>query len=130
MVGSIEKWGEHMRFYLPRYSVVVCHKLKHLNPRVYTLDFIWNCWRLLEAKRFLRNHRQFKWFTRETRYHVSITKLLKGNLMSRTAELFWRPRTILKILYFSGDYQFFQKSLEIKFFDQGRNLFHSLAWEA
>ena len=36
--------------------------------------------------------------------------------MDQVAELFQRPRTILKILYFSGDDQFFQNSPGIKFF--------------
>ena len=53
--------------------------------------------------------------SRETRYHVSITELLKRNLMSHVAVLFGRPRTILKVLFFSGHQQFFQKSLGINF---------------
>ena len=47
--------------------------------------------------------------TRETRYHVSIAELLKQNLMSHVPGLFRRPRTILKLLFFSGDKQFFKK---------------------
>ena len=53
--------------------------------------------------------------SRETRYHVSITELLKLNLMSHVAVLFGRPRTILKVLFFSEHQQFFQKSLGINF---------------
>ena len=53
--------------------------------------------------------------SRETRYHVSITELLKRNLMSHVAALFGRSRTILKVLFFSGHQQFFQKSLGINF---------------
>ena len=30
------------------------------------------------------------------------------------AKLFWKPRTMLKIIYFNGGHQFFQKSVEIK----------------
>ena len=97
-----------------RYFAVACHKLSHFNLRVFTFDFTWNCCRLLEAK-FSRNLGQFKRVTRETRYHVSIAELLKQNLMIQVAELFRRPRTMLKILYFSGDQKFFQKSPGINF---------------
>ena len=51
--------------------------------------------------------------------------------MRPAPELFQRPRTMLKILYFSEDYELFQKSQGIKFlYDQGRELFHLLAAEA
>ena len=53
--------------------------------------------RLLEAKKFSRNLGQFKWVARETRYCISIAELLKRNLMNQVAELFRRPRTMLKI---------------------------------
>ena len=112
-----------------RYFAVACHKLSHFNLRVFTFDFTWNCCRLLEAK-FSRNLGQFKWVTRETRYHVSIADLLKRNLMSQVAELLRRPRTMLKILYFSGDQKYFQKSPRINFlYDRSKKRFHSLAWE-
>ena len=46
-----------------------------------------------------------------------------------SAELVRRPTTMLKILYFSGAYQFFQISPGIKFiYDRGRK--HYLAEEA
>ena len=51
--------------------------------------------------------------------------------MSQVAELFRKPRKMLKILYFRGDQQFFQKLPGIKFlYDRGRELFHLLAREA
>ena len=51
--------------------------------------------------------------------------------MSQVAELFRRPRTMLKKLYFSGDHQFFQKSPGIKFiYDLGRKRFHLLVGKA
>ena len=50
--------------------------------------------------------------------------------MNQIAELFERPRIMLKILCFSGGHQIFQKSLGIKFLDdQDRILFHLLAGE-
>ena len=114
-----------------KYSVVACHKLSHFNSRLFKLDFTWKCCRLLEASKFSRNPGQFNWVTRETRYHVSIAELFKRNLMSQVTKLFRRPRTMLKILYFSQDHQFVQKSPGIKFlYDQGIKLFHLLAKEA
>ena len=94
---------------------MVCHKLSHFNSRVFTLGFTWNCRRLLEARTFLRNPGQIKWITRETRYHVSIGEILKLNHMSQVSEWFWRPKTMLKILYFSGDNQFLPKLPGIMF---------------
>ena len=105
--SSDEKWGECTRFYWD--------KLSHFNSQVFTLDLICDYCRLLGAERFLRNPRQIKWVTNETRYHLSIAELLKRNLRSHVVELFQRPRTMLKILYFSWDHQFFKKSLWIKF---------------
>ena len=85
---------------------------------------------LLEAKNFLISPCQFKHVTKETRYHISITELLKQNPRSQIAELFQRPRTMLKILYFSWERQFLQKSPGKKFLhDRGRKLFHLLAGE-
>ena len=119
LVGSVETWGHHFL----KYSGVACHKLNRFNSRVFTLDFTWNCCRLLEAKKFWRNPGQFKWVTRETRYCISIAELLKRNLMRQVAELFQRPRTMLKILYFSGDHHFFQKWQRINFlYHRGREL--------
>ena len=106
--SSIGTWGERTRFYFSRYSVMTCHKLSHFNSRVFTLYFSRNCCRLLEAKKFSRNPGQFNWVTSKTRYHVSIAELLKRNHISPVAELFWRPRSILNILCFSGDNQFLQ----------------------
>ena len=57
-------------------------------------------------------------------------RTLKWNLMSQIAELFRRPRTMLKILDFSGDRQLFQKSQGIKFLDKrDRKFFHLLVGE-
>ena len=95
-----------------KYSTVTCHKLSFFNSWVFTVDFTY-C-RLLEAKKFSRNPGQFKWLTRETRCHVSIVELLIWNLMSQVAKLSRKTRIMLKILYFSGDHQFFKKSLGIK----------------
>ena len=95
--------------------------------RAFLLDFAWNCGRLLEAKNFSRNPGQFKWVTRKSRYHVSLTELVKRNLMIQDAKLFWRPTTMLKISYFSWDQHFFQKLPGTKFLcDRGLELFHYL----
>ena len=48
IVGSIETWREHKRFYFSKYSVVVCHKLSEFNSQVFTLHFIWNCCSLMD----------------------------------------------------------------------------------
>ena len=106
------------------------HKLSYINSRVFTLDFTWNCCRLLEVKDFSKNPGQFKWVTRETKYRVSIAKLLIRNLKSQFAELVRRPKTY-DLLYFSGDHQFFQNSPVIKsLYHWGRKRFSSLATEA
>ena len=48
-----------------------------------------------------------------------------------SAELVRRPTIMLKILYFSGGYQFFQISPGIKFiYDRGRKGIHFLTGEA
>ena len=61
--------------------------------------------------------------------HVSIAELLKLNLMSQVVKLL-RSRTMLKMLYFSGDHQFCQKSPGIKFlYDRSRKLSHLLVGE-
>ena len=111
--------------------MVACHKRSHFNLRVFTFDFSWNCCTLLEAKKFPRNPGQIKWVTRETRYHVSIAELLKRNLMCQVAELFQIHWTMLKILYFSGDHQVFQKLPTIKFlYSHGRKHFSFIGWES
>ena len=127
IVGFIKTWGEQTRFYFWRYSVVVCRRLSHFNSQSQPLGFTWNRCRLQEAKKFSRNPGQCKCVTRETRYHVSITELLKGNLYSQVAELIPRLRTMLKILYISGAHQFFQISPGIKpLYDRGKKLFYVL----
>ena len=75
--NSIETWDEGTRFYFLRYIAVICHKLSHFNSEELTFDFTWNYCRLLEAKKFSINPGQFKWGTRETRYHMSIAEHLK-----------------------------------------------------
>ena len=65
------------------------------------------------------------------RYHVFIVELLKRNLMSQVTEWFRRPRTMLKILYVSGNQEFFQKPPEIKlFYGRGRKHPYLLGGEA
>ena len=83
--------------------------------RLFTLDLTWNCRRLLEAKKFSRSPGQFKWVTREQDIAYP-SRGSKNGIMRQVAELFRRPRTMLKILWFIGDYQFFQKSAGIKCF--------------
>ena len=86
IVGAVEarrKWTHEI--YNLRYLAVTCHKLSHFNSRVFTFDFTWNCCRLLEAKKFSRNPGQFKCITREIKYHVSTTELLKRNVVSQVA---------------------------------------------
>ena len=109
---------------------MTCHKPSYLNSRIFILDFTCDCCRLLGAEKLSQHSSQFKWVTRETRYRVSIAKLLKRNLMSQVVELFGRPSTILKMPYFSGDHQFFQKSPGVKFlYDPDRKRFRLLAGE-
>ena len=122
IVGSLEAWGEQTKFYFWRYSTVARHKLSHFNSRVFIHVFSWNCCRLQEVKKFSRNPGQFESVTEETRYHLSIAELLIRNLQSQVAELIQKPRTLLKILYFSGDHQLFKTSPGIKsqqIFDRG-----------
>ena len=57
---------------------------------------------------------RFKWVTRETSYQLSIENLSIRNLKSQVVELVQRPTTILKVLYFSADNQFYQYSPGIK----------------
>ena len=74
------------------------------------------------------NPGQIKCVIRETRYHVSIAELLIGNLYTQVAELVWRPRTTLKIFYFSVGHYFFQISPGIKALcDRGRKRVRLLA---
>ena len=70
--------------------------------RLFTLDLTWNCRRLLEAKKFSRSPGQFKWVTREQDIAYP-SRNSKNGIMSQVAELFRRPRTILKILWFIGN---------------------------
>ena len=88
---------------------MICQKLSHFHSRVFTHEFTWECYRLLQAKKFSRNSSQFKWVPKETRYYLFIVEFLKRNLMSQVAELFRRPTTMLKTLYFSGNHHFYQK---------------------
>ena len=83
------------------------HKLNHFTSQVVILDFFGNCRRLKEAKKFSTNPGQFKYVTRETAYHVSIAELLIQDLKSQVVELVRRPRTMLKIFYFSRGHQLF-----------------------
>ena len=80
IIGSNETWGEQTRFYFWKYLAVACHKLSHFNSQVFILDFIWNCCRLQEVKKFSRNPGQNKCVARATRYHISIAELLMRNL--------------------------------------------------
>ena len=62
---------------------------------------------------------------------IRMAEFLQRNLVSRVAELFGRPRTMLEMLYFSLYHNFFHKSTGIKFlYNWGRELFHLLAGEA
>ena len=85
----------------------------HFNSWVFTVDFTWNCCRLLEPKALSRNSGQFKWVTREMRYHVSITELVTRNFKIQVVELVVKPK-IYHLLYFSGDHQLLQNSSGIK----------------
>ena len=105
-----------------RWPVINFVTLIHGYSHLISLEFVAGYWK------FSRNLDQFKWVTKEARYHVPIAEVLKRNLMSQIAELFRRPRIMLKIHYFSGYQKFFQKSPGIKFlYDRGRILFHSLS---
>ena len=99
-----------------RWPLIKLDTLVHSDAYLILLKTVVGCCRFQEGKKFSRNPGHLRWVTRENRYHLNIAKLLIGNLMSQIAELFRRPRTMLKIFYFSGDHQFFQKLLGIKFF--------------
>ena len=111
IVGSFETWDEQARFYLSRYFALACHKSSHFNSRVVTLDFTWNCFKFMKAKNFSKNPGQFRWVIRETRHFNPSRNSQNGISEPR---LFQRPRTMLKILNFNGDHQFFQKITEDK----------------
>ena len=54
---------------------------------------------------FPKNLVEFIW-VRQVRYHESMTALTIQNLKSQVEELVRRPRTLMKILEFSGEQQF------------------------
>ena len=113
-----------MRLYFWRYLVVACHKLSHYFDLQVTLilGFTWNCCRLQEAKKFSRNPGQSNCLTRETRYQVSRNS--KYGISRAKLQNSPRPRTMLKILYFSGSHQSFEISLGIKsLYDRVEKLF-------
>ena len=94
--------------------MVICHKLNQFNSRVFSFDFTRNYCRVQKAKKFSTNPAQFECVTIETRYQVFIAELLIQNLKSQVAKLVRRPRIMMKMLYFSGGYQFFQITPGIK----------------
>ena len=101
---------------------MVCRKLNHFSASEFTrvTKIVAGYWKV---RGFQETQVNLDWVNREIRYHVPITELLKRNLMNQVAELFPRPRSILKIL--CGDHQFFQKSQGIKFlYDWGKELFN------
>ena len=101
---------------------MVCRKLNHFSASEFTrvTKIVAGYWKVRD---FQETQVNLDWVNREIRYHVPITELLKRNLMNQVAELFPRPRSILKIL--CGDHQFFQKSQGIKFlYDWGKELCH------
>ena len=108
---------------------MICQKLSHFHSRVFTHEFTWECYRLLQAKKFSRNSSQFKWVPKETRYYLFIVEFLKRNLMSQVAELFRRPTTMLKTLYFSGNHHFYQKPPRRNFIRTGIENFF-IYWQA
>ena len=122
IVGSIETWGKQSRFYLLRYSAVACHKLSHL---IHGYSYLVPL-EILEGYKKLRRFPGTK---------VNLNVLLgkpdityRGTLNTESLEPSCRispePRTMLKILYFSGGHQFSQISLGIKFlYDRVENLF-------
>ena len=89
--------------------------LIHSHSHLILLEIVVGCCRFLEGKKFWRKQGQLKLVTRETTYNWFIAELFIRNLMSEVAGLFEKPRTMVKIFYFSGDHQFFQKLLGIKF---------------
>ena len=70
--GFIETWGEQKEFYFWRYLAMACHKLSHLNLRVFTIDFTWNFCKLQETKNF-----------QGTQVNLSVL-LEKPNIMSQS----------------------------------------------
>ena len=85
---------------------MACHKRSQFNSLVFIPAFMWNCCRLQEVKKFSRNPVQ-------SNYVNLITELLTQNLLSQIAELARRPRIMLKILYFSGNHQFFFTGVKV-----------------
>ena len=122
IVGSIETWSKQSRFYFLRYSAVACHKLSHL---IHGYSYLVPL-EILEGYKKLRRFPGTK---------VNLSVLLgkpdityRGTLNTESLEPSCRispePRTMLKILYFSGGHQFSQISLRIKFlYDRVENLF-------
>ena len=101
---------------------MVCRKLNHFSACEFTrvTKIVAGYWKV---RGFQETQVNLDWVNREIRYHVPITELLKRNLMNQVAELFPRPKDMLKIL--SRDHQFFQKSPGIKFlYDWGKELFN------
>ena len=116
------RWTHKVFEGIRRWSVIKLVTIIHGHSNLTSLEIVVGDWKVRNPG---------KWVTRETRYRVSIAKLLIRNLMNQVAELFRRPTTMLEILYFSGDHQLFQKSPGIKIlYDQGREPFHLLAGEA
>ena len=107
IVDFIKTWDEHTRLYFSRSLEVACHKLSHFNSLGCILDFTWSNCTPLEAKKFSRKPRQFKWVAREIRCHLFILELLKQNLLSQIEESFQRHRTTLKIIFLSEDQDYF-----------------------
>ena len=82
------------------------HKLSHFNSRISTLDFTWNCCRILAAKKFSRNlDHLFKWTTRKKQISP-----IHCNTWSQEPSCRISPETyrLAEKLYFSGGNQFFQ----------------------
>ena len=69
-----------------------------------TLIYTYSYFILLHIAAGYRRLRSFQ----QTRYQVSIAELLIQNVWSQVAESVRRPRTTLKILYFSAATNFFE----------------------
>ena len=97
-------------------------KLSPFHSQLFIFGFTWNCCRLLEAKKFSSILLE--------KPDITCRGTVKTESLESSCRISPRPRTVLKILYFSRGHQFFQISRGIKsLYDRGRKLIHLLAGE-
>ena len=83
-----EIWWTHQVFKgIRSWSVIKLVTIIHTHSWLISLEIVVGYWKVRNPG---------KWVTRETRYRVSIAKLLIQNLRSQVAEIFRRPTTMLE----------------------------------